>query len=80
MCRNIRMLNIEPRATQEEIRNAAAQYVRKISGIKTPGNTNVKAFNRAIAEITKASSALLDSLAASSTPGRHEAAEKLPWS
>ena len=63
MCRNIRTLyNFEPPATDDEIRAAALQFVRKISGFATPSAANEKAFNRAIDEVARASSTLLGSL------------------
>jgi len=55
MCRNIRTLhNFEPPATEDEVRAAALQYVRKISGSNEPSKANAKAFNRAVDEITRA--------------------------
>ncbi|HLN61026.1 MAG TPA: DUF2277 domain-containing protein [Symbiobacteriaceae bacterium] len=69
MCRNIRTLyNFEPPATEEEIRAAALQYVRKISGFARPSAANQEAFDRAVAEIAQASSALLASLATNAAP------------
>jgi hypothetical protein len=63
MCRNIRTLyNFEPPATDDEIRAAALQFVRKISGSAKPSAANKAAFNRAVDEITQASAALLGSL------------------
>jgi hypothetical protein len=63
MCRNIRTLyNFEPAASDEEIRAAALQYVRKISGFTEPSRANEEAFERAVAEVARASSELLDSL------------------
>ncbi len=60
MCRNIKTLyNFEPPATGEEIRAAALQFVRKISGFAVPSTANQKAFNRAVDEITQATSTLL---------------------
>ena len=74
MCRNIRTLfNYEPPATEEEIRAAAAQYVRKISGFAKPSAANEKACSRAVGEVAKASSALLRSLATSAPPKNREA-------
>ena len=62
MCRNIRVLhNFEPPATDDEIRAAALQYVRKISGSATPSAANEVAFARAVDEIARASSVLLGS-------------------
>ncbi len=69
MCRNIRPLyNYEPPATDEDVKNAALQYVRKISGFAKPSAANEKAFERAVNEIAQASSKLLDSLVTSSHP------------
>ena len=63
MCRNIRTLhNFEPAATDEEIRGAALQYVRKISGFTKPSQANAVAFERAVEEVAQASSRLLDEL------------------
>jgi hypothetical protein len=63
MCRNIRTLyNFEPSATSEEIEAAALQYVRKISGFAKPSAVNEAAFEAAIAEVTAASTRLLESL------------------
>ena len=63
MCRNIKVLhNFDPPATDEEIRAAALQYVRKISGTNTPSLANLEAFTRAVDEVADASAKLLDSL------------------
>jgi hypothetical protein len=63
MCRNIRTLhNFEPPASEEEVRAAALQYVRKISGFTKPSRANVDAFERAVAAVAQASSLLLDEL------------------
>lgn len=63
MCRNIRMLfNFDPPVTDDEVRAAALQYVRKISGLNKPSNTNAAAFDEAIGEIASASAKLLDRL------------------
>jgi len=63
MCRNIRTLyNFEPSATEEEVRAAALQYVRKISGQPKPSKANEAAFARAVDEIAGASSRLLAAL------------------
>lgn len=69
MCRNIHVLfNFEPRATDEEIRAAALQYVRKISGYAKPSVANEAAFNRAVDEIAEASNRLIESLVTSAPP------------
>ena len=63
MCRNIRTLhNFEPPATKDEIRAAALQYVRKVSGFRTPAPHNAEAFDRAVATIAAATTDLLDHL------------------
>ncbi len=63
MCRNIKTLyNFEPPATGEEIRAAALQYVRTISGFRSPSAANREAFDRAVEEIAQASAVLLGSL------------------
>jgi len=73
MCRNIKTLfNFEPPATDEEIRAAALQYVRKISGFAKPSSANEKACDRAVDEVAKASSTLLRSLVTSSSPRNRE--------
>jgi hypothetical protein len=73
MCRNIRTLhNFEPAATDEEIRGAAVQYVRKISGFTKPSQANAAAFDRAVEEITDASTRLLDQLVTSAQPRDRE--------
>jgi len=73
MCRNIRTLyNFEPPATQEEIEAAAVQYVRKISGFTKPSAVNEAAFATAVAEVTAASTRLLDSLQTTAHPKDRE--------
>ena len=73
MCRNIRTLhNFDPPATQEEIESAALQYVRKVSGSTKPSQANAQAFDRAVAEVTAATSALLDALVTSAPPKDRE--------
>jgi hypothetical protein len=69
MCRNIRTLfNFEPPATDDEIRAAALQFVRKLSGYTRPAKANEPAFNRAIDEIAAAAGRLLASLETTSPP------------
>ena len=69
MCRNIKVLyNFEPPATDDEIRLAALQFVRKISGFAKPSAANEKAFNRAVYEVARASSKLLNSLMTTASP------------
>ena len=73
MCRNIRTLhNFAPPATDEEIRAAALQYVRKISGSTKPSQANAEAFERAIDEVTAASTKLLSALVTSAPPRNRE--------
>jgi hypothetical protein len=75
MCRNIRTLhNFEPPATDDEIRNAALQYVRKVSGSTKPSHANEEAFERAVDEVTAATARLLDSLV-SSAPAKNREVE-----
>ncbi|MHB8772763.1 MAG: DUF2277 domain-containing protein [Syntrophales bacterium] len=75
MCRNIKTLfNFEPPATGDEIHAAALQYVRKISGFTRPSAVNERAFDRAVAEVERASSRLLDSLA-TAAPSRNREVE-----
>ena len=73
MCRNIHTLhNFEPPATDEEIRGAALQYVRKISGSTKPSRANVEAFDRAVEEVALATTTLLDNLVTSAPPKDRE--------
>jgi hypothetical protein len=73
MCRNIRTLhNFDPQATDEEIRDASLQYVRKISGSTKPSQANEEAFNRAVGEVAAATTRLLDSLVATAPPKNRE--------
>ncbi len=73
MCRNIRTLfNFEPPATDEEVRAAALQFVRKISGFSTPSALNQEAFERAVDEVAQVSSTLLRSLVTSASPRNRE--------
>ncbi len=69
MCRSIHTLhNFEPPATEEEVRAAALQYVRKISGATKPSKANEAAFQRAVEAVTAASLALLDELVTTAPP------------
>ena len=69
MCRNIRPLfNFAPPASDEEIRNASLQFVRKISGFTKPSNANTEAFNHAVDEITACARELIASLSTSAPP------------
>jgi hypothetical protein len=73
MCRNIRTLhNFEPPATEEEVRDAALQYVRKISGYTKPSRANAEAFERAVDAVASASARLLDELVTSAPPKDRE--------
>ena len=74
MCRNIRTLhNFEPPASEEEIRDAALQYVRKISGSTKPSRANEEAFNRAVEAVTDVTRRLLDELVTAAPPKDREA-------
>jgi hypothetical protein len=69
MCRNIHTLfNFEPPATDDEVRAAALQYVRKISGFTKPSLANAQAFERAVDEVAETSKRLLDELVTSAAP------------
>jgi hypothetical protein len=73
MCRNIRTLhNFEPPATEDEVRAAARQYVRKISGSTQPSQANAEAFDRAVEEVTEISARLLASLSTNAPPKDRE--------
>jgi len=74
MCRNIRQLhNFEPPASDDEVRAAALQYVRKISGSSKPSAANAQAFERAVEAVAAASSQLLEQLVTSAPPKDREA-------
>lgn len=69
MCRNIRTLhNFDPPASQDEIRAAAVQYVRKISGSTKPSRANAEAFDRAVDQITLVTGSLLEEFVTSAPP------------
>ena len=73
MCRNIRPLfNFDPPATEEEVRDAALQFVRKLSGFHKPSRVNEAAFVRAVDEVTAAAQALLGSLVTNAEPRNRE--------
>ena len=73
MCRNIRTLyNFEPPATDEEVRAAAVQYVRKISGFTKPSQANAEAFERAVDEVAEVSARLLGELVTNAPPKDRE--------
>ncbi len=73
MCRNIRVLfNFDPPATDEEMRAAALQYVRKVSGATRPSKANEAAFERAVDEVARATRTLLDALSTATPPRDRE--------
>jgi hypothetical protein len=73
MCRNIRPLsNFEPPASDEEVRAAALQFVRKISGTTKPSRANAEAFDRAVEEGAAVSTRLLDALVTTAPPKDRE--------
>jgi hypothetical protein len=73
MCRNIRTLfNFEPPATEQEIRAASLQFVRKLSGFNVPSKANKAAFDNAIDEVATAARALIDSLVTTAEPRDRE--------
>lgn len=78
MCRNIKLLfNFEPPVTEGEVRAAALQYVRKVSGYNKPSIANEAAFNQAVDEIAASSTTLLRSLQSNAPPrDREEEAAK----
>jgi len=73
MCRNIKTLfNFEPPATDEEIRAASLQFVRKLSGFNKPSKANEEAFDHAIEEVAKIARTLIDSLITTAEPRDRE--------
>jgi hypothetical protein len=73
MCRNIRTLhNFEPPASEEEVREAAVQYVRKISGFNKPSQANAEAFDRAVDDVTEVTARLLSELVTTAPPKDRE--------
>jgi hypothetical protein len=73
MCRNIHTLyNFEPPATDEEIRGAALQYVRKVSGFTKPSQANAESFERAVDSIAEATARLIGDLVTSAPPKDRE--------
>jgi len=73
MCRNIKTLfNFEPPATEEEIRAASLQFVRKLSGFNKPSKVNEEAFDQAIDEVAVAARKLIDSLITNADPRDRE--------
>jgi hypothetical protein len=73
MCRNIKTLfNFDPPVTDEEIRDSALQFVRKLSGFTRPSQQNHEAFYRAVDEVSAAARTLLDSLVTAAPPRDRE--------
>jgi hypothetical protein len=73
MCRNIRTLhNFEPPASEEEVRSAALQFVRKVSGMQKPSLANSEAFELAVDEVANTTARLLESLVTSAPPRDRE--------
>lgn len=73
MCRNIHTLhNFEPPAGEEEVRAAALQYVRKVSGSTKPSKANTAAFDRAVDDVAHATARLLDDLVTTAPPKNRE--------
>jgi hypothetical protein len=73
MCRNIQTLyNFDPPATEEEVRAASLQYIRKISGFNKPSQANAEAFEEAVEEVARASATLLERLVTSAPPKDRE--------
>ena len=73
MCRNIHTLhNFEPPATEDEIRGAALQYVRKVSGFTKPSQANETAFELAVDEVADATRRLIDALVTTAAPKDRE--------
>jgi hypothetical protein len=73
MCRNIKILfNFDPPATEEEIKAASLQFVRKLSGFNAPSKANEAAFNRAINEVAGIARELIDSLVTTAPPKNRE--------
>jgi hypothetical protein len=73
MCRNIKQLhNFDPPASEDEIQDAALQFVRKVSGSNQPSKANTEAFDRAVAEVANSTRKLLDSLVTNAPPKNRE--------
>ncbi|MFB9330745.1 DUF2277 domain-containing protein [Paenibacillus aurantiacus] len=73
MCRNIKTLfNFDPAASEYEVRAAAVQFVRKLSGFNKPSKANEEAFQLAVEEVTAAAQKLLDSLVTTAEPRNRE--------
>lgn len=73
MCRNIKPLfNFDPPATDEEIRAASLQFIRKITGFRQPSQANREAFERAVEDVAKVARNLMDSLVTNAPPRLRE--------
>jgi len=73
MCRNIRTLfNFEPPATEQEIRDASLQFIRKLSGFTVPSKGNTEAFDRAVEEVAATARTLIQSLVTTAQPRDRE--------
>ena len=73
MCRNIKILfNFDPPATEEEMRAAALQFVRKLSGFNHPSKANEAAFDRAVEDVTASARTLIESLVTTADPRDRE--------
>jgi hypothetical protein len=73
MCRNIKTLfNFDPPATDEEVRAASVQFVRKLSGFTQPSRLNQVAFERAVLEVSQVARTLIDSLSTNASPRSRE--------
>jgi hypothetical protein len=73
MCRNIRPLyNFEPPATEDEVHDAALQYVRKVSGFTKPSSANAEAFDRAVEAVAETTRLLIDDLTTKAPPKDRE--------
>ena len=73
MCRNIKTLfNFDPPVTEEEIRAASLQFVRKLSGFNAPSKANEAAFDRAVEDVAKIARRLIDSLSTTAPPKNRE--------
>ncbi len=77
MCRNIRVLHhFDPPTTPEEIRAAALQYVRKVSGIREPSQADTRAFEKAVDDVAKVTARVLEALTVPRAPARTREGEK----
>ena len=73
MCRNIKTLfNFDPPATEDELRAASVQFVRKLSGFAKPSKVNEAVFERAVGDVTKIARELIESLVTSTSPRNRE--------